>query len=63
MLIIKKYFMKNLLNLGKVLDKEEQKSINGGSGSHECIGGWQFAICDPDSNAHEDNPCILCVNL
>ena len=52
--------MKHLKQLGEVLSKTEQKSINGGI--INCPDGITYGDCDPNPNAPRD-PCVICVNL
>ena len=52
--------MKNLLNLGTVLNKTEQKSINGG-GYNQCIKPENCEVQTCSANETWDSECCACV--
>jgi len=54
--------MKNVLNLGKTLNKAEQKAINGGKGGDCGIGGtecFRDAHCTSSPNARCSKGCCV----
>ncbi|AXT19775.1 hypothetical protein D7030_01290 [Flavobacteriaceae bacterium AU392] len=64
-LIIKTFIMKNLLSLGKALNKSEQQSISGdGLSTSNCISPYfvEDGICDSGDYPHPTlGHCVCCV--
>ncbi|WP_440120938.1 hypothetical protein [Tenacibaculum sp. Ill] len=50
--------LKNILNLGTILNKEEQKSINGGFAYTFWVEGYKYCVDCSRPITSEDNPTV-----